>query len=901
MKNRIAVLQKFGLVVVVLDLAKDPCTAGSLTRSTSAWSLLIALLVFSLSVSAPLRAEAPPQVATFIENHCLDCHSGDGSERGFDLDGLSFDLADTNSHDKWVRAFDRVRTGQMPPADAEKPEQPDVDAFLKTLQPTLISAEQDRIAKEGRSTVRRLSRAEHINALRDLLKMPLLDAGDKLPPDPLSDGFGKSSSTLPFSHVQVDRYLEVADDALRAAMAPQREKPVSKKTSVWIKDLCGQTIVLDKGKPKEQATLRLIREAQDVYLEFKHGSALPLIGRKRDLTFESHPGNFQTKKHGYVLDQKPYIDAIGIVSNAPLKIGRASQAGRYTIRIDAFAFQANKGTVEPTERTEVIAVYGDTSLLGTFDISANDGLQFLEVELKAGETISIAMATLPLWRIEVGGKQAKYLAVDVPAVAIKGFEIEGPFVDAWPPESHRRLFGDLTLQPRGVDRVQEPSARGSSTRSTVIGSMDYEIVSEDPSKDARRLLSSFMNEAYRRDISPLDFEIPMGMFQRRLESGASFQAAMISAYSSVLSSPSFVLVEMHAGELPPPELANRLALFLWNAPADGQLRRSLNTALKADRYLAFVDEMLVDPRSTRFVDHFLDHWLNLRDIGVTEPDENLYHGYSTWTLESMLMETRAFFREMILQYLPIRNVVDSNFLMLNGELAELYGIEGPAGATVTRVAIAENSIRGGFLTQASVLKVSANGTTTSPVIRGVYVMDRLLGDPPPPPPEAVAAVEPDISGVTTIREQLARHRADPSCASCHRKIDPPGFALESFDVMGRFRERYHSLEKGKPVEGINRRAKPIKFKLGLSVDSSGQMEDGRPFDGIEQFRRNIVKDERAIARNLLERLVVYATGHPVGISDRPHIETILDATADDGYRLRSVIHGLVQSSLFRNK
>lgn len=590
--------------------------------------------------------------------------------------------------------------------------------------------------------------------------MPLLDAGDKLPPDSLSDGFGKSSSTLPFSHVQVDRYLEVADDALRAAMAPQREKPKTEKISVWLKDLRGETIVLDKGKPKEQETLRLIREANALYLEFKHGSGIPLIGRERDTTFESHPGNFATKKHGYVLDEKPYIDAIGIVSNAPMKIGRATAAGRYTIRMDAFAFQANHGSVEATDRTEVIAVYGESELLGTFDVTAKDGLQELDVELKAGEEISVAMATLPLWRIEIGDKTARYLSVDVPAVAIKGFEFEGPFVDIWPPESHWRLFGNLPLEPD--DKT----------------SVGYHVVAEEPTRDAKRLLSSFMNKAYRREVLQRDFVIPVAMFERRLASGASFQDAMISAYSSVLSSPSFTLVATRPGKLPPSELANRLSLFLWNAPADKPLRDSLTVSVASDprAYSKFVDEMLADPRTDRFIEHFLDHWLNLRDIGVTEPDENLYSGYSTWTLDSMLMETRAFFKEMLYENLPIRNVVDSDFLMLNGELAELYGINGAVGANVKRVAIEKDAIRGGLLTQASVLKVSANGTTTSPVVRGVYVMDRLLGDPPPPPPEAVAAVEPDISGVTTIREQLARHRADPACASCHRKTDPPGFA-----------------------------------------------------------------------------------------------------------------------------
>ena len=864
------------------------CGVGALNRGLGhASGYLVVLILFATST----RADVPPTITTFIENNCLDCHSGEAAERGFDLDGLAFELNDGATHEKWVRALDRVQRGEMPPPDFGEPEQTEVDAYLKTIRPLLISAEQSRIATEGRSTIRRLSRAEHINALRDLLKMPRLDAGDKLPPDPLSDGFGKSSSALPFSHVQVDRYLEVAEDALRAAMAPQRDRPQPKKSSVWIKDLQGQTIVLDKGKPKEQETLRLIRDCNALYLEFKHGIGIPMIGRARDTTFESHPGNFKTKKHGYALDAKPYIDAIGVVSNVPMKIGRANHAGRYSIHVDAFAFRANRGNVERTDRTEVIAVYGDTGLLGTMDVTGDSGLQHLKVDLKAGEEIRIALATLPLWRIEIGDKTARYLSVDVPGVAIKGFEIEGPLIEEWPPASHRRLFGDLPLQP-----IENNSG-------AVNSSLDYRVIAKAPTEDARRLLASFMNAAYRRDITERDFVVPMGLFEKRLKGGASFQDAMIAAYGAVLSSPSFTLVAMQTGQLSTDELANRLSLFLWNSPADEKLRDLITDDILNDRdlYREFVDQMLSDARSGRFIEHFLDHWLDLRNIGVTEPDENLYSGYSTWTLDSMLLETRAFFKEMIRLDLPVRSVIESDFLMLNGELAELYGIEGPSGAKVQRVALRYDSVRGGILTQGSVLKVSANGTTTSPVVRGVFVMDRLLGDPPPPPPEAVAAVEPDLSGVTTIREQLARHRADPSCASCHQKIDPPGFALESFDVMGRFRERYHSLDQGDPVTGINRRAKPIEYKLALPVDCSGEMADGRQFDNINQFRQLVLKDERALARNLLERLVVYSTGHPVGISDRQHVEAILDTTAEGGYGLRSMVHGLLQSPMFRNK
>ena len=855
----------------------------------------ISLSFVGLCLTAvPLCAdEVPAKIADFVAEHCLTCHSGDSAERGLDLDSLTFDLNDTAVHDKWVRALDRVQRGEMPPKKG-RVDQSEVDEYFNALHPLLFRAEQTRNAAEGRSTVRRLSRAEHINALRDLLKMPLLESGEKLPPDPLSDGFGKSSSTLPFSHVQVDRYLEVADDALRAAMAPQHQKPRAKSVRVWVADIRGKTFKQSYGNGDRQETLILNKQSTYLYGSLKNGGGMPLVGRKVDETFENWPGDFSQQKPGYVLDSAPFMDAVGILGNGDDVIGKdfqATAAGRYKLRVGAFAYRANKGRVEKTDRTEVVAFYSDDRLLGTVDVTPEAKVHEIEIWLRAGEPIRVTAASLPLWRIEIGVKGKRYPAVDVPAVAFQGFELEGPFIEQWPPASHERLFGDLPMQPR--DRKQ------GDANST----LDYDVVSENPSADARQLLSSFISAAYRRDVTPDDFIIPMGMFEGRLKDGASFQDAMISAYSAVLSSPGFALVTMHAGALPPNELANRLSLFLWNSPADEALRESSTNEIvnDPDQYAAFVDRMLADPRSDRFVEHFLDHWLALRNIGVTEPDENLYSGYSTWLLESMLMETRSYFKELIREDLPVRSIIDSDFLMVNGALAELYGIEGPAGAQVQRVAIADDSIRGGLLTQASVLKVSANGTTTSPVVRGVFVMDRLLGDPPPPPPEAVPAVEPDLSGVTTIREQLAQHRADASCASCHRKIDPPGFALESFDVMGRYRERYHSLMQGEPVEGLNRRAKPIRYKLALPVDSSGQMEDGLGFDDVNQFRELVLKDERAIARNMLERLVVYATGHPVGISDREHVEAILDQSATDGYGLRSMIHGLVQSPMFRKK
>jgi hypothetical protein len=218
-----------------------------------------------------------------------------------------------------------------------------------------------------------------------------------------------------------------------------------------------------------------------------------------------------------------------------------------------------------------------------------------------------------------------------------------------------------------------------------------------------------------------------------------------------------------------------------------------------------------------------------------------------------------------------------------------------------KVPLPADSIRGGFLTQASVLTVTANGTTTSPVVRGAWVLDRILGQTPPKPPP-VPAVEPDLRGATTIREQLAKHRNQPSCHGCHAKIDPPGFALESFDVMGAERTKYRALaEKAERVAGFAKSGQPVQYKWGLPVDASGEFADGRRFAGIAEFKRLLLADERIVARNFVNQLTVYATGAPVAFADRATVEAILDAAKPDGYRIADLIHGLVQSDLMRRK
>jgi hypothetical protein len=269
--------------------------------------------------------------------------------------------------------------------------------------------------------------------------------------------------------------------------------------------------------------------------------------------------------------------------------------------------------------------------------------------------------------------------------------------------------------------------------------------------------------------------------------------------------------------------------------------------------------------------------------------------------EAALDETRMFFAELMRRDLPARNVVDSDFTFLNERLAVHYGVPGVEGNAMRRVALPPESPRGGLMTQASVLKVTANGTTTSPVLRGKWITERILGHPMPPPPP-VAAVEPDIRGAVTIRQQLEKHRADKSCASCHSKMDPPGFALESFDVMGGWRDHYRGVSPdAAPERGFGKNGWPFVFHYALPVDSAGELPDGRAFNDVREFKHLLLTDDVPIARNLARQLIVFATGAPVRFSDRPQVEKILQASRERQYGVRSLIHGVVQSDLFQYK
>jgi hypothetical protein len=279
----------------------------------------------------------------------------------------------------------------------------------------------------------------------------------------------------------------------------------------------------------------------------------------------------------------------------------------------------------------------------------------------------------------------------------------------------------------------------------------------------------------------------------------------------------------------------------------------------------------------------------------------MYPEFDDMLKASMVRETELFFAEILKADLSVTNFVAADFSMLNGRLAKHYGISGVEGWEFRRTALPPDSHRGGLLTMASVLKVTANGTYTSPVNRGVWILERILGTPPSPPPENVSGLVPDTRGATTIREQLEMHRQDEACAGCHAEIDPPGFALESFDVIGGWRDRYRLSGWTRDAEEVIVDGQKMRYYHGARVDATGVMPDGRAFRNIDEFKQLLLSDKDQLARALTEKLVTYSTGAAPRIADEAQIEAIVAEARKKNYGLRTVIHEIVRSELFQSK
>ncbi len=556
---------------------------------------------------------------------------------------------------------------------------------------------------------------------------------------------------------------------------------------------------------------------------------------------------------------------------------RSHVRGKYRFRISGYGFQSEGKPITFRVTAGTLKEVTEEHLIDYFAVPADTPtvVEFTE-QLEPENRIRILAEGLPALppAVEKVGAD-KYTG---PGLVIQWVDVEGPLLESWPPPSHKAIFDDL--------------------KQTRISPERYEVVSQQPLVDAERILRDFVRRAFRRNVSDVDIKPFLARVKSKLEQNYSFEQAMRVGLKGVLVSPDFLFLREQAPKLDDFALASRLSYFLWSSMPDEELFQlaAANRLHEHDVLREQVERLLSDPKAKAFNTNFTGQWLSLRAIDATLPDGTLYPEYDDILKTSMLKETSMFFDEVLNNDLPLTHFIGSDFSFLNARLAKHYGILGIEGMEMRKVTLRSESHRGGLLTMGSVLKVTANGTTTSPIIRGSWVLERILGTPPPKPPRDVEAIEPDIRGATTIREQLAKHRNVESCASCHRKIDPPGFALESFDVIGGWRKNYRAT--GEPREVNGRR---VRFWNGPAVDPGDVLPDGRRFRDIDEYKQLILEDKDQLARNLTEKLLAYGTGAAPTLADRPQIEIIVNRLRDKNYGFKSLIHEIVQSALFQSK
>lgn len=860
-------------------------------------------------LSLVTTASASDVPVEFFQTHCYECHDSQARQAGLDLSTLKPEIANREDFDRWVRIHDRIESGEMPPkAKQPRPAAAEVAAVVKPLKAMLIQQERARFIDNERTGLRRLTRAEYENTVRDLFQMPGIPLQGDLPVDGSAHGFDKNSDALDISHVNLAKYVEAADRTLDLAIATRPEPPTVTKQRISLANPAGFVAhvlmngdgVLLKNKqpdpdfPPAGEQNHIDQGAHERMGSFRNGASVGLF-RHEDESFH------------------PYF--IEFVALYP---------GRYRMRTSLWSFQWDKGKVLPGRGTEaarlsVVQLSGDgrggghpSYVLGYFDAPS---LQEQEHEvvtwLNYKETIGFNAASLaPTANYS---RKGRAMAFTGPGITCDWFDIEGPLHDVWPPVSHRQLFGDLPIvefKPADHPNVRPPKrtpvrrevGAGKNEPDKVSGI--WTVDSERPLEDADRLLASFLPKAFRRPVEPELRRAYVARVEQRLQAGDCFETAMRWAYRAALCSPDFLYHVEPTGGLDEFALASRLSYFLWNSMPDDRLIElaTAGTLHTPDVLRSEVERLLLDSKAQRFVEDFLGQWLKLRQIASTDPDRKLYPEFSGYLQDSMVAETRAYFWELIRENLPASYLIKSDFAMVNEKLAVHYGIPGVSGSQIRRVALPDGCPRGGFMTQAAILKITANGTTTSPVPRGAFVMARLLGQPPDPPPANVPAIEPDVRGARTIREQLEKHRADSACASCHAKMDPPGFALEAFDVIGGFRSRYRSIGDGDPApRGSIDPFIGISFKLGPAVDPAYALADGREFKDIAEFQTLVASQPRQLLKNLAEQFAIYSTGRDVSFGDRDRIAAIVDATESSGSGIRALIHQLTQSQFFQTR
>jgi len=814
----------------------------------------------------------PPMAHDFVAEYCVGCHGEEKQKGDRRLDGLTGDFSDHGNLLLIEEMLDMLNLGDMPPQedDVKQPGLAESRQIVDWLTETLTVATETQIPDS--TVMRRLNRDEYDNTLRDLLGVHAesFDVTADFPRDVVVDGFDNIGESLVLSDFQLRRYLEVAETYLDKAIRFGSNQPESHKIRFTAKDFGG---VLPKERTRAPVTWRV--NFQGKYLDIGHGEPVerhpnyPIAFAKKGVPED---GYYQIVVRAEAINRldHPYTSAdFKIDFSEPMKMGLVIAPEARLLAKSAYKGRRDVAVFELAD--EVPDDYVATVWLekgSTPFVHWINGVSSKPTITRVAAKYHPEVVRTQDYLLEEGLVAAKNLdnktigeVYEGPRLRLHSMEIIGPSYDSWPQRSHRMIFGEETE----VARV-----------------------------DIDRTLMEFGHRAFRRPQTQEDVQHYADFVRQQQALGKSPEAALKLGLAAMLSSPKFLYLdegdESVERELDAYQLASRLSYFLWSSMPDETLFRLADTEeLNQPEVLKEqVDRMLQDQKAEAFVERFTDGWLRLNTLGSMLPDEKEFENYYAQRLEqAMRVETREYFANLLEHNGAIEDFLDSDYTFVNGPLAKHYGLKDIHGEAFRRVRLPADSPRGGLLGQASVLTVTANGVETSPVVRGVWVLENILGTPPSPPPPDVQPLEPDTRGATTIREQLVMHREVQACADCHAKIDPLGFALEFFDPIGGYRENYPG-----PGAGRNR-------KRGQPIDGAGELPSGETFADATGLKRVLLERKDRFAQTLTEKLMVYATGREMTFRDRREITAI--ATSDSPLGLRDLVTAVVGSETFRNR
>ena len=764
-------------------------------------------------------SEAPSETSAraILTEYCVSCHNERQQTAGLALDTL--DVGRVADDAKiWETVVRKLRARAMPPAHMPRPATEEYDGLRSWLESELDRAAA-AVPDPGRSPAfHRLNRSEYHNAIRDLLNLEV-EVAQLLPSDPGSYGFDNIGGVLSLSPVLLERYLLAARRISRRAVGNLGQAPTTRSYRV-----------------------------------------------PPDLTQDSR------------LDGLPWGTRGGLAVSHHFPLD-----GTYEVSIKLARSTLGGGVVGLTAPHQIeVTIDGERVKLFTVgpNLEATGGDR--RTQRQRSRAADAAMGVrVP---VPAGRRLVRVTFLGRPAVEVE--RVRQPFLRAAPEngDSHGQPYLGEVI----IGGPYEPTGRGdtSSRRRLFVCNP---LAPSDETNCALTVLSAVATRAYRRPVTELEIRDLLSFYNEGWRKGG-FERGIELALTRILVSPSFLFrIERdppsatpdEAYEIGELELASRLAFFLWSSIPDMEL---LDLAIRGelrepDRFKQQVHRMLSDPRSDALVQNFAGQWLYLRNLSGARPNQQLFPDFNENLRQAFRKETELFFGSILRENRSVTEFLTADYTFVNERLARHYAIPNIYGASFRRVTL-NNTTRGGLLGQGSMLTVTSYANRTSPVLRGVWIMENLLGAPPPPPPPNV----PDLDDAAaqdvalSMRDRMARHRSNPSCAVCHARIDPLGLSLENFDAIGRWRT--HDDSK-------------------TAIDASGATDDGTRFEGVTGLRRLLVERSDEFVNTLTEKLLTYALGRGLEAADMPAVRAILRDAARDGYRFHSLVEGIVNSIPFQ--